>query len=219
VSPAYDVHPEFGYLCLAPRVRRELRVALVSLVLGMMIGAAIVTIRAGHAIETDGVSSHAQLRSSGSDTLAPGVAGPSSEFKIADNTNASPVKANPVEAIEPYPMRMVRVRPGKAASPLAGIPLGHTAATEAPASAGPAAPENAEASASPAAPPPAQSVAAGAEPAVSGTKKRPSAIHARRHRDDENENARGQNWRAPSWGERAYAEGRNWRGEYRNWVY
>ena len=211
---AYDVHPEFGYLCLAPRVRRELRVALVSLLFGMMIGAAIVTVRAGHAIETDGVSSHAQLRSSGSDALGPGVAGPSSEFKIADNA-----KVDPVEAIEPYPMRMVRMRPGKAASPLAGIPLGHTAPAEPPALAGPAAPENAEASASPAAPPPAQSVAAAAEPAVSGTKKRPSAMHARRHRDDENENARRQNWRGPSWGERAYAEDRNWRGEYRNWVY
>ena len=57
VSPAYDVHPEFGYLCLAPRVRRELRVAVGSLLFGMMIGAAIVTIRAGHPIETDGVSS------------------------------------------------------------------------------------------------------------------------------------------------------------------
>jgi hypothetical protein len=214
VSLAYDVHPEFGYLCLAPRVRRELRVALVSLLFGMMIGAAIVTVRAGQVIETDGVSSHAHLRSSGSDALGPGVAGSSSEFKIADNA-----KVDPVEVIEPYPMRMVRVRPGKAASPLAGIPLGRAAPAEAPASAGPAAPENAEASASPAAPPPAQSVAAAAEPAVSGTKKRPSAMHARRHRDDENENARWQNWRAPSWGERAYAEGRNWRGEYRNWVY
>jgi hypothetical protein len=213
VPPAYDIHPEFGYLCLAPRVRRELRVAVVSLLFGMMIGAAIVTVRAGHAIETDGVSSHAQLRSSGSD-VPPGVAGLSSEFKIADKA-----KVDPVEAIEPYPMRMVRVRPGKALSPLAGIPLGRTGPAEASASAGPAAPENAEASASPAAPPPAQSVAAAAEPALSGTRKRPSAVHARRQRDDENENARGQNRRAPSWGERAYAEDRNWRGEYRNWVY
>jgi hypothetical protein len=59
----------------------------------------------------------------------------------------------------------------------------------------------------------AQSVAA-AEPAVSGTKKRPSAMRARRHRDNENENARPQNRRWPYWGERAY-----WRGAYRNWVY
>jgi hypothetical protein len=214
VPPAYDIHPEFGYLCLAPRVRRELRVALVSLLFGMMVGAAIVSVRAGHAIETDGISSNAQLRSPGSDTVSPGVGGPSPQLKTAENA-----KASPVEAIEPYPMRMVRVRPGKAASPLAGIPLGRTAPAEAPASAGPAAPENAEASASPAAPPPAQSVAAAAEPAVSRAKKGRSAVHARRHRDDENENALSQGRRSPYWGERGYAEVQYWRGAYRNWVY
>jgi hypothetical protein len=216
VPLAYDVHPEFGYLCLAPRVRRELRVALVSLLFGMMIGAAIVTIRASHAIETDGVSSNAQLRSSGSDTLAPGVAGPSSEFKIADNA-----KVDPVETIKPYPMRMVRVRPGKAASLLAGIPLGRAAPPEpeiVPTSASPASPENADAPRSPAASPPAQSVAETAEPAVSWTKKGRSAVHARRHRDDENENARWQGRRSPYWGERGYADNQYWHGAYRNWV-
>jgi hypothetical protein len=44
-------------------------------------------------------------------------------------------------------------------------------------------------------------------------------MHARRHRDNENENARPQNRRWPYWGERAYAEDRYWRGAYRNWVY
>jgi hypothetical protein len=189
-------------------VRRELRVAAVSILFGMMIGAAIVTIGAGHA--TDAVSHDAHLNSSGSDTVPPSVAGTSSQLTTADNA-----KANPTEAIEPYPMRMVRVRSSKAPSPLAGIPLGRT---EPPAAAGPASPENAEAPASPAALLRAQSVAA-AEPAVSGTKKRPSAMHARRQRDNENENARRQNRRWPYWGERAYAEDRDWRGAYRNWLY
>jgi hypothetical protein len=40
VMPAY--HPEFGYLCPSPRVRRSLRVALMSAVVGMGIGACIV---------------------------------------------------------------------------------------------------------------------------------------------------------------------------------
>jgi len=44
-------------------------------------------------------------------------------------------------------------------------------------------------------------------------------MHARRRRDDENENARWQDRRWPYWGERAYAEDRYWRGAYRNWVY
>jgi protoheme IX farnesyltransferase len=45
------------------------------------------------------------------------------------------------------------------------------------------------------------------------------AMHARRHREDENENARWQDRRWPYWGERVHAEDRYWRGEYRNWVY
>jgi hypothetical protein len=191
VPPAYDIHPEFGYFCPAPRARRELRVAVVSILAGMAIGAAIMAIHAGQAAETEAVSGNAQLKSSAPDPLA-AVPAASPRIKDAD-------KAKAVEAIEPYPMRMVRVRPSKPASPLAGIPLGR--------------------SAPPAAPPPAQSSEATAEPAVSGTKKRPSAVHARRHRDDENENMLWQDRRWPYWGERTYAEDRYWRGAYRNWVY
>ena len=217
MPPAYDIHPELGYFCPAPRARRELRVAIVSILFGMVLGAAIVTVHTSQAVETDSVSSNSQLKSSGSDTSLPGVAAPISQFKIAENA-----KADPVEEIKPYPMRMVRVRTSKAPSHLAGIPLGHTAPPEpniVPAPAGPASPENAEGPDSPPASPPAPSVAASAEPVASGTKKRPSAVHARRHRDDEDENARRQNRRSPYWGERAYAEDRYWRGAYRDWVY
>jgi hypothetical protein len=216
VPLAYDVHPEFGYFCPAPRARRELRVAVVSVLFGMVIGAATVTIGAGHAVETDGVSSGAHFNSSVSDIVLPGVAGPSSQLKTAENA-----KANPAEAIEPYPMRMVRVRSSKAPSPLAGVPLGRTAPPEpniVPGPAGPASPENAEAPDSPPASTPAQSVAVTAEPAASGTRKRPGAMHVRRQRDDEDENARWQNRRWPYGGERAYAEDRYWRGAYRHWV-
>jgi hypothetical protein len=204
---AYDVHPEFGYFCPAPRVRRELRVAVVSILVGMVIGAAIVTIRAGHSVETDGISSKAHLNSSDPETLVAGVAGSSS--------NRDNVKADPAEAIKPYPMRMVRVRSSKAVSARAAPPEPDIP----PAPAGPASPENAEASRSPAASPQAKLFAATSKSAVSQTKKRPSAMHARRHRDDEDENARWQSRRWPYWGERAYAEDRSWRGAYRNWVY
>ena len=122
MPPAYDVHPEFGYFCPAPRVRRELRVAVVSILVGMVIGAAIVAIHAGQAVETEAVSSNAQLKSSGSRHVGGRASQRAPEFKNADNA-----KADPVEAIKPYPMRMVRVRSSKAASPLAGIPLGRTA--------------------------------------------------------------------------------------------
>src|SRR5262245_11783327 len=179
----------------------------------MMIGAAIVSVRAGHAVETDGVSSNVPLKSSGSDTLVPRVEGPSSQFKNADNA-----KADPVETIKPYPMRMVRMRPSKAASPLVGIPLGRPGAPDSlAASASAASSENAGGAEAPAASPQTQSFATAAEPAVSETKKRRSSVHARRQREDENENARSQSRRAPYWG--AYAEDRYWRGTYRTWVY
>ena len=139
MPPAYDIHPEFGYFCPAPRARRELRVAVVSILAGMAIGAAIMAIHAGQAAETEAVSGNAQLKSSAPDPLA---AVPAASPRIKDADNA---KADPVETIKPYPMRMVRVRSSKAPSPLAGIPLGRTEPPEPPASAGPASPENAEA--------------------------------------------------------------------------
>jgi hypothetical protein len=170
VPLAYDVHPEFGYFCPGPRLRRELRVALVSILLGMVIGAAIATVRAGKAGATDGVSSNAHPTSSTPSTLALGVAGPSYPFKNADTA-----KADPVQAIKPYPMRIVRMRSSKPASPLAGIPLGRTVPPEpdiVPGSAGQASPENAEGPEGAAISLRAQSFAASAEPAVSGTRKR-----------------------------------------------
>ena len=211
---AYDAHPEFGYFSPGPRVRRELRVAVVSMLVGISIGAVIVTIPASRAVETDGVSRNAQLKSSAPDALVARVAGPSS--------NPNSVKADPAEAIKPYPMRMVRVRSGRAASPIAGIPLGQAAPAEveiAPVPAGPASPEKGEASGTSVVSPQAKRFGAAAEPTVSASKRRPSAIHPKRHRDDENESTRWQSRRWPHWSERAYAEDRHWRGAYRNWVY
>jgi hypothetical protein len=108
-----------GDFCPAPRARRELRVAIVSILAGMAIGAAIMAIHVGQAAETDAVSGNAQLKSPAPDPLA-AVPAASARIKDAD-------KAKAVEAIEPYPMRMVRVRSSKPASPLAGIPLGRAA--------------------------------------------------------------------------------------------
>ena len=45
---AYHVHPEFGYFCLTPYRRRELLVAVVSILFGAMIGGSIATLRAAH---------------------------------------------------------------------------------------------------------------------------------------------------------------------------
>ena len=56
--------------------RRELRVAVVSMLLRMVIGAAVVTVGAGHAGDSDGASSNAQPKSSRSDTLLQSGNGP-----------------------------------------------------------------------------------------------------------------------------------------------
>jgi hypothetical protein len=48
VPPANYVHPEFGYLCPTSRLRRDFRVAVVAIVLGGIIGAVVVTLRANH---------------------------------------------------------------------------------------------------------------------------------------------------------------------------
>jgi uncharacterized membrane protein YbjE (DUF340 family) len=41
---AYHVHPEFGYFCPTPYRRRELLVAVVSILFGAMIGGSIATL-------------------------------------------------------------------------------------------------------------------------------------------------------------------------------
>ena len=53
MPPANYVHPEFGYLCPTSRLRRDFRVAVVSIALGGIIGAAVVTLRAGHDRDAD----------------------------------------------------------------------------------------------------------------------------------------------------------------------
>ena len=125
MSPAYYVHPEFGYFCLGPAARRELRIDIASVLFGMVIGAAIVTGGAGHAVELDGGSSNAHLKPSSPDTLLPGPGVRSSQFTNVDNA-----ETGTTEAIKPYPIRMVRVRSSKGASPLVGIPLGRAAPPE-----------------------------------------------------------------------------------------
>jgi hypothetical protein len=48
----HHVHPEFGYFCPTPRFRRDVRVAIVSVALGALVGAGYVTLRATHEHET-----------------------------------------------------------------------------------------------------------------------------------------------------------------------
>ena len=131
MPPAVRYSPGVRLLVPDTRARRELRVAVVSILAGMAIGATIMAIHAGQAAETDAVSGHAKLKSSAPEPLA---AVPAASPRIIG------AEADLVEAIKPYPIRMVRVRSSKAPSPLAGIPFGRTEPPERPVSAGPASP-------------------------------------------------------------------------------
>jgi hypothetical protein len=98
-----------------PRACRELRIALRSLLLGMLIGAALVAIGAGVAHEPANAAKNAQPEPSGLHTRMPDVREPSSRL---NNPAASNVDLN--SAIKPYPMRMVRVRSTKPGASVIG---------------------------------------------------------------------------------------------------
>jgi hypothetical protein len=103
---AYHVHPEFGYFCPTPYRRRELRVAIVSVLFGAIIGGSIATLRAGHDPKPDSASTAAHVDVSNSEKVlvAAVEATPAA-------TNDADTKAEAKESIKPFPMRRVRVRP------------------------------------------------------------------------------------------------------------
>jgi hypothetical protein len=103
---AYHVHPDFGYLCPAPYRRRELRVAIVSILFGAIIGSSIATLRAGHDRNPDGASiaAHADISNSERVRVAAAEATPAP-------TNDADTKAEARESIKPFPIRRVRARP------------------------------------------------------------------------------------------------------------
>ncbi len=103
---AYHVHPEFGYFCPTPYRRRELRVAIVSILFGAIIGGSIATLRAGHDRNPDGASTAAHVDVSNSErVLAAAAEAPPAAPHDADT------KAEARESIKPFPIRRVRVRP------------------------------------------------------------------------------------------------------------
>jgi hypothetical protein len=121
---AYPVHPDFGYLCPTP-YRRELRVAIVSILFGAIIGSSIATLRAGHDRNPDGASTaaHADVSNSERVLVAAAEATPAA-------TNDADTKAEAKESIKPLPIRRVRVRPPAHIPPIPATDA--TAPTQAP---------------------------------------------------------------------------------------
>jgi hypothetical protein len=122
---AYHVHPDFGYLCPTPYRRRELRVAMVSILFGAIIGSSIATLRAGHDRNPDGASTAAHADVSNPETVMVAAA----EATPAA-TNDADTKAEARESIKPFPIRRVRVRPPAHIPPIPAAEA--TAPTQAP---------------------------------------------------------------------------------------
>jgi hypothetical protein len=101
---AYHAHPEFGYFCLTPR--RELRVAIVSILFGAILGGTIATLRAAHDPNPHSTSTASHVDVPNSEIVLVAAA----EATVAAPSDAN-IKAEARESIKPFPMRRVRVRP------------------------------------------------------------------------------------------------------------
>ena len=208
---AYHVHPEFGYFCPTPYRRRELRVAIVSILFGAIIGGSIATLRAGgHDHNPDGASTAARVDVSNSERVL---------VAAAEATPAAPndadTKAEAKESIKPFPIRRVCVRPA-----LHNPPIPATDAT-APAQAGVVASaspllepsESAQGSGSPAASSHATKSAAAQRPSTAVKKRQRIAhVQSRRRNDERADDSwlanRGNYWSGSTYVDAYYLRGR-----------
>src|SRR5260370_17600080 len=113
---AHYVHPEFGYFCLGPGLRRVLRVAVVSILFGIIIGANVIRLRAGHDRQADNAWTIAHIEPSRAATVLPAATEPGASLTGNAATGA------PNGAIKPFPTRIAPVRPPNHRPPLAPAP-------------------------------------------------------------------------------------------------
>ena len=200
---AYHVHPEFGYFCPTPYRRRELRVAIVSILFGAIIGGSIATLRAGHDRNPDGASTAAHVNVSNSEKVL---------VAAAEATPAAPndadMKVEAKESIKPFPIRRVRVRPAAHIPPIPATDATAPAQAGVVASASPLLEpsESAQGSGSPAASSHATKSAAAQRPSTA-VKKRQRIAHVQsRRRNDARASYSWYDNRANYWTGRAYAD-------------
>jgi hypothetical protein len=205
---AYHVHPEFGYFSPTPYRRRELRVAVVSVLFGAIIGGSIATLRAGHDRNADGASTTPHVDVSNSERVL---------VAAAEATPATPndadTKAEARESIKPFPMRRVRVRP---AVPNPSIPAKDATAPTSAGVVASASPlvepsESAQGSEPPAASSHARKSAAAQQPSTSVKKPQRIAHVQSRRRNDERADDSWHDNRWNYWPGRAYVDAYYWR--------
>lgn len=120
MPPANYVHPEFGYLCPTSRLRRDFRVAVVSIALGGIVGAGIVAWRTGHDRDADSALMVAHVAHP-AETVAPAAAA-----AMPDATDAGSAK---LEAIKIDRIRIGAVK-ADAAEPVTDGAKAEIAKTE-----------------------------------------------------------------------------------------
>lgn len=203
MPPAYHVHPEFGYFCPTPRRRRELRVAIVSILFGAIIGGSIATLRAGHDRNPDGASTAAHVNVSNSEKVL---------VAAAEATPAAPneadTKVEARESIKPFPIRRVRVRPAEHNPPIPATDATAPTPAAVVASASPLVevPESAQGSEPPAASSHATKSAAAQRPSTA-VKKRQRIAHVQsRRRNDARADDSWHDNRGNYWTGRAYVD-------------
>jgi hypothetical protein len=213
-SSAHYVHPEFGYFCLGPGLRRVLRVAVVFILFGLIIGTSVIRLRAGHDRRADNAWTIAHIEPSRAATVLPAATEPGSSL------TGNAAKGAPNGAIKPFPTRIVRVRPAKDRSPLAAVSLGRTGPAEpvpaASVSADAIAVEHEEDAAPRAALAYAAPSAATFQPSAKAKKHQRIARTQTRRRKDEDDN---RDQRASYWTGRGSIDAQNRRGGYRAWAY
>jgi len=207
---AYHVHPDFGYLCPTPYRRRELRVAIVSILFGAIIGGSIATLRAGHHRNPDGASTAAHADVSNPETVMVAAA----EATPAA-TNDADTKAEATESIKPFPIRRVRVRPVVHNPPIPATDATAPTPAAVVASASPLAEpsESVQGSGPPAASSHATKSAAPARPSTAVNKRQRIAhVQSRRRNDERAHNSwhdnRGNYWTGRTYVDAYYLRGR-----------
>jgi hypothetical protein len=191
VPPANYVHPEFGYLCPTSRLRRDFRVAVVAIVLGGIIGAMVVTLRANHDrdAETERIRIDA-VKADAAEHVTDGAksGGAKSDSAKSDSAKSDSAKTGGAKADAAKPPcedadldgncatskpRRAKVRAATDSTAIGAAPLGRTVstgvATSAPAATNaPAAPQSSPPSAAPSN---ATASPAASQPSAAATKK------------------------------------------------
>ena len=216
MSPAYQLHPEFGLLCPSRSFRRKVR-----LVFALVVVAGLLTWKAGHRPDTDGALVVAHDDEARFTAEAAQAVDESTATTTADGSR--PLEGSKTACtgdVWSYidgtcsvgtARKLPRPRAANEAPTIAALPLGRSALPAPASSVAPVSATDADTAKST----PALADAAGAPAAAPAPKK----VQKPSHRNSGNDLLRDRRWRDDQWSARAYAypDDRNLRGRYERW--